>query len=86
MPHVRRQDMAAGRGWISVVAVMLGQSNPLGVFVASIFFGFANSLGFRLQGLGMPSQFTGMLPYVVTLLAFLLIRARRKRKRSALAM
>jgi ABC-type uncharacterized transport system permease subunit len=79
------QDMAAGRGWISVVAVMLGQSNPLGVFTASIFFGFANSLGFRLQGLGMPSQFTGMLPYVVTLLAFLLIRARQKRKRSALA-
>ncbi len=80
------QDMAAGRGWISVVAVMLGQSNPLGVFAASIFFGFANSLGFRLQGLGMPSQFTGMLPYVVTLLAFLFIRARQKRKRSALAL
>jgi general nucleoside transport system permease protein len=80
------QDMAAGRGWIAVVAVMLGQSNPLGVFTASIFFGFANSLGYRLQGLGMPSQFTGMMPYVVTLLAFLLIRARQKRKRSALAM
>ncbi len=80
------QDMSAGRGWIAVVAVMLGQSHPLGVLIASIFFGFANSLGFRLQGLGMPSQFTGMLPYVVTLLAFLLIRARQKRQRSALAM
>ncbi len=80
------QDMAAGRGWIAVVAVMLGQSNPLWVFVASIFFGFANSLGYRLQGLGLPSQFTGMLPYVVTLLAFLLIRTRQKRRRSALAL
>ena len=79
------QDMSAGRGWIAVVAVMLGQSHPVGVLIASILFGFANSLGFRLQGLGMPSQFTGMLPYVVTLLAFLLIRARQKRQRSALA-
>ena len=78
------QDMSAGRGWISVVAVMLGQSNPLGVFIASIFFGFANSLGFRLQGLGMPSQFTSMLPYVVTLLAFLFIRVRQRRRQSAL--
>jgi ABC-type uncharacterized transport system permease subunit len=79
------QDMSAGRGWIAVVAVMLGQSHPVGVLIASILFGFANSLGFRLQGLGMPSQFTGMLPYVVTLLAFLLIRVRQKRQRSALA-
>jgi general nucleoside transport system permease protein len=79
------EDMAAGRGWIAVVAVMLGQSNPLGIFIACLFFGFANSLGFRLQGLGLPSQFTGMLPYVVTLIAFLVVRTRQKRRRSALA-
>lgn len=80
------ENMSAGRGWIAVVAVMLGQGHPFGVFASSILFGFADSLGFRLQGLGMPSQFTAMLPYVVTLLAFLLVRARRKRQRSALAM
>ncbi len=78
-------DMVAGRGWIAVVAVMLGQSNPLGVFVASTFFGLADLLSFRLQGLGLASQITGMLPYVVTLLAFVVIRARQKRQRSALA-
>ncbi|MDR3573606.1 MAG: ABC transporter permease [Anaerolineaceae bacterium] len=77
-------DMSAGRGWIAVVAVMLGQSNPLGVLIASVLFGFADSLGFRLQGLGLPSQFTGMLPYIITLLAFLVIRARQKRRRIAL--
>jgi general nucleoside transport system permease protein len=80
------QDMSAGRGWIAVVAVMLGQSHPLGVLIASVLFGFADSLGFRLQGLGLPSQFTGMLPYVITLLAFLIIRARQKRQRSALTL
>jgi general nucleoside transport system permease protein len=80
------ENMSAGRGWIAVVAVMLGQGHPIGVFASSILFGFADSLGFRLQGLGMPSQFTAMLPYVVTLLAFMLVRARRKRQRSALTM
>ena len=80
------ENMSAGRGWIAVVAVMLGQGHPFGGFASSILFGFADSLGFRLQGLGMPSQFTAMLPYVVTLLAFMLVRARRKRQRSALAM
>ena len=79
------QDMAAGRGWVAVVAVMLSQSNPLGVFLASTFFGLVDSLGFRLQGLGMAYQFTGMLPYVVTLLAFIMIRNRQKRQRSALS-
>ncbi len=78
------EDMVAGRGWIAVVAVMLGQSNPLGVFSASTFFGLADSLGFRLQGLGLASQITGMLPYVITLAAFMLIRARKARQRSAL--
>lgn len=79
------ENMSAGRGWIAVVAVMLGQSNPVGVFVASMLFGFADSLGFRLQGLGLPSQFTAMVPYLVTMLVFVLIRARQRRHRSALA-
>jgi simple sugar transport system permease protein len=79
------ENMSAGRGWIAVVSVMLGQSTPLGVFLASTLFGFADSLGFRLQGLGLASQFTGMVPYLVTLLALFFLRARQKRQRSALA-
>jgi simple sugar transport system permease protein len=80
------ENMVAGRGWIAVVAVMLGQSNLLGVFLASLLFGFADSLGFRLQGLGLSSQLTGMLPYVITMLAFVFLRLRHKRQRSALAL
>lgn len=80
------ENMSAGRGWIAVVSVMLGQSTPMGVFLASSLFGFADSLGFRLQGLGLASQFTGMVPYLVTLLALFFLRARQKRRRSALAM
>jgi simple sugar transport system permease protein len=72
------ENMSAGRGWIAVVAVMLGQAHPLGVFAASILFGFADSIGIRLQGVGVPSQFTSMLPYVITLAALFIVQARRR--------
>ena len=73
------EDMSAGRGWIAVVAVLFGRAHPIGVFVASLLFGIADSVGFRLQGLGMPSQFTGMVPYVVTLISLFIIEARQRR-------
>jgi simple sugar transport system permease protein len=74
------ENMSAGRGWIAVVAVMFGRAHPLGVLAASLLFGLADSLGFRLQGLQMPSQFTGMVPYVVTLVSLFIIEAQRRRK------
>jgi general nucleoside transport system permease protein len=72
------ENMSAGRGWIAVVAVMLGQAHPLGVLGASLLFGFADTLGFRLQGLGLPQQATGAIPYLLTLLALFLAQARRR--------
>lgn len=74
------ENMSAGRGWIAVVAVMFGRAHPLGVLAASLLFGLADSVGFRLQGLQMPSQFTGMVPYVVTLVSLFIIEAQRRRK------
>ncbi|MBE7555234.1 MAG: ABC transporter permease [Anaerolineales bacterium] len=74
------ENMSAGRGWIAVVAVMFGQAHPLGVLAASLLFGLADSIGFRLQGLQMPSQFTGMVPYVVTLVSLFIIETQRRRK------
>lgn len=75
------ENMSAGRGWIAVVAVMFGQAHPVGVFIASLLFGLADSIGFRLQGLGLPSQFTGMVPYIVTLISLFIIEAQRQRRK-----
>ena len=63
--------MTAGRGWIAVVAVMLARAHPVGVLAAALLFGFAEAIGFRLQGQGLPSQITEAAPYVVTLVALL---------------
>ena len=63
------EGMTAGRGFIALVATMLGQSGPLGVMAASLLFGLMDAVSIRLQGLALPTQFTQMLPYVVTILA-----------------
>ena len=73
------ENMSAGRGWMAVVAVMLGRGHPIGVLAAAFLFGFTDSLGFRLQGLRIPSQFTEMLPYLVTLLSLFLFAVYRQR-------
>jgi ABC-type uncharacterized transport system permease subunit len=79
------ENMSAGRGWIAVAAVMLGQAHPLGVFGASLLFGLSDTISFRLQGLGMPSQFTGMVPYVITLLSLFAIQLQKRRRAAAAA-
>jgi general nucleoside transport system permease protein len=76
------QGMTAGRGFVALVAIMLARSNPIGVGLASALFGFAYALAVRLQGVGIPPQFVSMLPYVLTILALVLL-ARRGRVRTA---
>ena len=78
------ENMSAGRGWIAVVAVMFGRAHPFGVLAACLLFGLTESLGFRLQGLRLPSQLTESLPYLVTLGSLFLFR-RRPRLQSARA-
>lgn len=70
------ENMTAGRGFIALVAVMLGQNNPLGVTLSSLLFGFMDALSIRLQGLSLPTQFTMMVPYVMTLAAMFFFKDR----------
>jgi ABC-type uncharacterized transport system permease subunit len=72
------ENMSAGRGWIAVVAVLLGRAHPWGVAAAVALFGLSEAVGFRLQGNGMPSQITDVLPFALTLLALVFARKRFK--------
>ena len=72
------ENMSAGRGWIAVVAVLLGRAHPWGVGAAVVLFGLSEAVGFRLQGNGMPSQITDVLPFALTLVALVFARKRFK--------
>ncbi len=75
------EGMSAGRGWVAVVAVMLGRGRPYGVLAACLLFGAAEAWGFRLQGEGLPQQAADAAPYVITFGALAVLQARRLRGR-----
>lgn len=74
--RIFQENMTAGRGFIALVAVIFGRAHPTGVLLASLLFGVIDALGIRLQGAGLPSQVTGLLPFVVTLLTLVALRGR----------
>jgi simple sugar transport system permease protein len=61
------ENMTNGRGFMGVAAMFFGGANPIFVWFSTLLFGFAQSLGARLQALGLPSQFVLMLPYLITI-------------------
>jgi len=77
------ENMSAGRGWISLAAIILVNGNPLGIALISLLFGFSDGLGLLLQGYRVPSQFTAMVPYIATLIALYFYAARKRRLNSA---
>jgi simple sugar transport system permease protein len=73
------ENMSAGRGWISLAAVILVSGNPLGIALISLLFGFSDGFGLFMQHL-IPSQFSSMVPYIATLIALFVYSVRKKRK------
>jgi simple sugar transport system permease protein len=61
--------MTAGRGFISLAAMIFGNWTPYGSFGAGLLFGFADSLASKLAILGVqiPPQFLSMAPYIATM-------------------
>lgn len=64
------QDMTAGKGFIGLAAMIFGKWSPIGAFLSSLLFGFADSLQTKMQILGsmIPSEFMAMAPYIVTMI------------------
>jgi general nucleoside transport system permease protein len=80
--HLFVENMSAGRGWIAVVAVLLTRGRPWPLFFITVLFGMVDSLSFRMQGLGMPQQFTDMMPYVATLVVLTLLSWRHRKSQA----
>jgi ABC-type uncharacterized transport system permease subunit len=65
-------NITAGRGWIALVVIYLGYRRPLGVIIASLLFGLAESLSNFSQGfLALPSNIILSFPYIVSIAALL---------------
>lgn len=73
------ENMTAGRGWIALALVVFGSWLPRRVALGAYLFGTVMILGFALQsrGAGIPSQFLSSLPYIVTIIALVVISGNR---------
>jgi len=62
--------MTAGRGFISLAAMIFGNWMPFGSFGAGLLFGFADALASKIAILGIkiPSDFLLMAPYIATMI------------------
>jgi general nucleoside transport system permease protein len=69
------ENMTAGRGWIALALVVFASWIPWRTVAGAYLFGTITILGFSLQavGVGIPSQLLSALPYIVTVLALVVI-------------
>jgi general nucleoside transport system permease protein len=60
--------MVANRGYIALAAVIFGRWDPLGAVLASLLFGYADTLRIVFESqIPIPTQFVQMFPYVLAL-------------------
>jgi len=76
--HLFADYVTAGRGWIAIALVIFARWDPYRALLGSILFGGADAIQLRLQvlGVGIPYEFFVMLPYIVTMIALLLVYKR----------
>lgn len=67
---VFQEGFTNGRGFIALAANIFGRWTPIGSYLASLLFGFADALQIKLQPfrdvIDLPPEFFLMVPYVVT--------------------
>ena len=69
------EGMTAGRGWIALALVVFASWLPWRAAVGAYIFGAVTIMGFALQPLQLPvpSQFLNALPFLVTIIALVVI-------------
>ncbi len=86
--NIFTEGMTNGKGFIALAANISGGWNPLFVWVAALFFGFAEALQYKFQlieSIKVPSELFIIFPYVVTVIAVAgLVRKSRPPKASGL--
>jgi general nucleoside transport system permease protein len=80
------EGMTAGKGWIALALTTFATWRPLRVLLGAYLFGAITMLQLHLQGEGVrvPSQLLGMLPYLATILVLVLISRGPALRRSGL--
>jgi len=61
------EGMTQGAGFIGIAAMIFGNWSPAGAMIASLLFGFAESVSISVVAQDVPYQFIKMIPYALTI-------------------
>jgi ABC-type uncharacterized transport system permease subunit len=75
--------MTSGRGFIAVAALTFGLARPLRTMIAAFIFGAADAVADQLGVAGVNSNLALMTPYIITILALVLVGVRVRRSATA---
>ena len=75
--------MTSGRGFIAVAALTFGLARPLRTMIAAFIFGAADAVADQLGVAGVNSNIALMTPYIITILALVLVGVRVRRSATA---
>ncbi len=66
------EGVTTARGWIVIALVVVGLWHPVGALVGSYIFGTFDVIRYSFQGVGIPTAFLNMLPFLSTILFLVL--------------
>ena len=75
--------MTSGRGFIAVAALTFGLARPVRTMIAAFIFGAADAVADQLGVAGVNSNLALMTPYIITILALVLVGVRVRRSATA---
>lgn len=80
-------NISAGRGYMAIACVILGQWNPIGVALSGLIFGAGNALQMRIQSFGLPiaTNLILTLPMIIALVVVLFAKGSALARPMALA-
>lgn len=67
-------DIVSGRGWVAIALVVFGNWHPGKILLGALIFGGIDAFQLRLQaiGIGIPSQYFLLLPYLITIILLII--------------
>ncbi|MDA0319027.1 MAG: ABC transporter permease [Proteobacteria bacterium] len=76
------EGLTSGRGFIALAAFYFGRDRPITTAFACMLFGALEAAQIRLQLEGLPPKLIGTLPYVMVLIALVVVSIQAQRKSS----
>lgn len=76
------ENMINGRGFTAYTSVVFGNASPIGTWLATLLFAFADAIGIQIELLGtfIPPAAIKMLPYILAIIVLVINSASKKYK------